>query len=55
MRAGSLKEAMEAVLNASMKPISGTEESLKECSPGSLGCTYHLSCCYSHKNKINAR
>ncbi|RKL61797.1 hypothetical protein DXT63_14705 [Thermoanaerobacteraceae bacterium SP2] len=48
----SLKKAIKAVLNTSQKPISGTKRSLKECTPGSPGCTYHLSCFYSHKNKI---
>lgn len=48
----SLKKAIEAVLDAGMKPVGGAGQSLKECRPGSPGCKYHLSCFYSHKSKI---
>ncbi|WP_434630689.1 hypothetical protein [Thermoanaerobacterium thermosaccharolyticum] len=48
----SIKKIGKEVFEASNKYLSGNKESLKECKPGSPGCSYHLSCCYSHKNKI---
>lgn len=47
-----LKKAIKEVIEDNSKPISGDEESLKECKPGSPGCSYHLSCVYSRKNKL---
>ncbi|KHO62773.1 hypothetical protein THYS13_08430 [Thermoanaerobacter sp. YS13] len=48
----SVKKIIKEVSEASNRHLSGNEESLKECKPGSPGCVYHLSCYYSHKNKI---
>jgi hypothetical protein len=48
----SLKAIIKEVVDASKRHVSGQEESLKECAPGSPGCAYHLSCFYSNKNKI---
>lgn len=48
----SIKTIIKEVFDANSKHISGDKESLKECNPGSPGCAYHLSCCYSHKNKL---
>jgi len=50
--ADSVKNAIEAVMSASKIHVSGTEDSLEECKPGSPGCSYHLSCFYAHKNKL---
>jgi len=48
----SVKNGIEAVMSASKMHVSGTEDSLEECKPGSPGCSYHLSCFYAHKNNL---
>ena len=48
----SLKNVIKEIICAQEKHLSGDENSLKECIPGSPGCKYHFSCVYAHKSKI---
>lgn len=48
----SLKNVIKEIICAQEKHLSGDENSLKECIPGSSGCKYHFSCVYAHKSKI---
>jgi len=47
----AVKEIVQVVLAAGKKPVSGYEESLIECKPGK-GCTEHLACFYSGRNRL---
>jgi hypothetical protein len=50
----SLKKVIDEVTRVREKHLSGDENSLKECIPGSPGCEYHYACVYAHKDKMKA-
>ncbi|KUO73169.1 MAG: hypothetical protein APF77_08340 [Clostridia bacterium BRH_c25] len=47
-----VRKVIHEVFAASRKPISGYEESLIECKPGSKGCAEHLACFHSRRNRL---